>query len=715
MNNRRQTPRKFQGKISKEIARERAMEKIIQGTNLNLLAPNNLVGVLASSSRVDLTFDVNDTKQDGHRIYISTDDVSYTEKGTVSGLTETYSATGLTANTTYYFKVVAYKNTLESDFSNVVQKITTWEAIMYDSYRTLNPEQADWFDTVEVATIAERDALIPTKQIWCYVADVAGTSKEYVFDINRSLWIDAKIDGKATLLGGSSGKASKNELIARLAPTTYYYTTFGPAGKNKSTCDFLYLMYTKGDLISRRISSTDYFRWDIDSNVFLSQGGASGFPVYTLGAGKGIITVSNNNSNNTWAIVTAWQTYGNTTLSGACPKFVFNNIVSYVGTGGEFNISVCNFSGTCPNFSLLKTTRFKIETNNFVGNLPPFNFPELINSFSIDANSFSGDFPCINFYKATSSTAISFLSTYFSSFDAFLINMYNNRLSYIGASSPIISITDANFAEPTPVGTSPSLAYSAGVVNAKYAIHILTVNPLTETFNKIDIRWNIEIHEKTVIFTSDSYGIDLITKAQPVFDNNNVLFTDFIATSFINATDYLTTAQIVSLYNDGFGTECHSNTHATLTSLNEAQILAEYDAVNLWFTNAGLPIPKYTAYPGGWHNNVVMEATRKRRKIGRGVAGSVYRKITNTMDVLAYSLDGITSGNVNAQKTIIDNVKTTDGLIIFYFHEVYISSSSECLTPAYSCQVSAINELILYCKSNGINVKSMGEFFDTKI
>jgi hypothetical protein len=46
MNNRRQTPRKFQGKISKEIARERAMEKIIQGTHVNQSSDWDYEGVM---------------------------------------------------------------------------------------------------------------------------------------------------------------------------------------------------------------------------------------------------------------------------------------------------------------------------------------------------------------------------------------------------------------------------------------------------------------------------------------------------------------------------------------------------------------------------------------------------------------------------------------------------------------------------------------------
>ena len=72
---------------------------------------------------------------------------------------------------------------------------------------TLNPEQADWFNTTEVSTIAERDAITPTMGQWCYVANAgSGTSKEYVYDTNTNSWVDASINDKSVLYGGSSGK-----------------------------------------------------------------------------------------------------------------------------------------------------------------------------------------------------------------------------------------------------------------------------------------------------------------------------------------------------------------------------------------------------------------------------------------------------------------------------------------------------------------------------
>jgi hypothetical protein len=87
---------------------------------LKLNAPTLLGATVLNDTQIDLAWTVNDTKQTGHRVLISTDNVTFTEKGTVLGNTATYSATGLTANTQYYFKIEAYKGSIKSLPSNAV-------------------------------------------------------------------------------------------------------------------------------------------------------------------------------------------------------------------------------------------------------------------------------------------------------------------------------------------------------------------------------------------------------------------------------------------------------------------------------------------------------------------------------------------------------------------------------------------------------------------
>ena len=80
--------------------------------------PSALYAVVYRDTEADLTW--TDPSGDvPFRIYISTDGVNYTEKGTTLAGDNTYTATGLTAGTLYYFKVVAYNGANESPATNV--------------------------------------------------------------------------------------------------------------------------------------------------------------------------------------------------------------------------------------------------------------------------------------------------------------------------------------------------------------------------------------------------------------------------------------------------------------------------------------------------------------------------------------------------------------------------------------------------------------------
>ena len=69
-------------------------------------SPSALSLTVNDDTKITANWIIGSTNHDGHRIYISTDGVNFTEKGTVTGATATYQATGLTAGTKYYFYVL---------------------------------------------------------------------------------------------------------------------------------------------------------------------------------------------------------------------------------------------------------------------------------------------------------------------------------------------------------------------------------------------------------------------------------------------------------------------------------------------------------------------------------------------------------------------------------------------------------------------------------
>ena len=88
-------------------------------------APSNLNATVLSSSQIKLTWTDNATNEAGFKLERSTDGVSFAEVATLKANSITYSATGLAAATTYYFRVRAYDGPNFSAYSNVASGTTT--------------------------------------------------------------------------------------------------------------------------------------------------------------------------------------------------------------------------------------------------------------------------------------------------------------------------------------------------------------------------------------------------------------------------------------------------------------------------------------------------------------------------------------------------------------------------------------------------------------
>jgi hypothetical protein len=79
-------------------------------------APSNLIATPASSSRIDLAWQDNSSNETGFKIERRTASGSYSQIATVSTGVTSYSNTGLSASTMYYYRVRAYKATLNSAY-----------------------------------------------------------------------------------------------------------------------------------------------------------------------------------------------------------------------------------------------------------------------------------------------------------------------------------------------------------------------------------------------------------------------------------------------------------------------------------------------------------------------------------------------------------------------------------------------------------------------
>lgn len=87
-------------------------------------APSNLILTTLSTSSIQLNWTVNSTRPDGAKIERSTDGISFTEIGSVSG--NIFIDTGLTDWIPYYYRVRNFKGTGYSSYSDIQNTKTWW-------------------------------------------------------------------------------------------------------------------------------------------------------------------------------------------------------------------------------------------------------------------------------------------------------------------------------------------------------------------------------------------------------------------------------------------------------------------------------------------------------------------------------------------------------------------------------------------------------------
>ncbi len=96
------------------------------GATLLLNTPGSLTAAVISSSRIDLSWYDYSSNETGFKVERSTDGVTFSEVGTApagpysNGYTVSYSATGLSAGTFYYFRVRGTNAQGDSAYSNII-------------------------------------------------------------------------------------------------------------------------------------------------------------------------------------------------------------------------------------------------------------------------------------------------------------------------------------------------------------------------------------------------------------------------------------------------------------------------------------------------------------------------------------------------------------------------------------------------------------------
>jgi hypothetical protein len=87
-------------------------------------APTNLTATTFSSSQINLLWTDNANNENGFKVEQSTDGTTFTQITMLASNTVSFSVTGLTASTTYQYRVVSFNDAGNSSFSNTASATT---------------------------------------------------------------------------------------------------------------------------------------------------------------------------------------------------------------------------------------------------------------------------------------------------------------------------------------------------------------------------------------------------------------------------------------------------------------------------------------------------------------------------------------------------------------------------------------------------------------
>ena len=124
------------------------------------------------------------------------------------------------------------------------------------------------------------------------------------------------------------------------------------------------------------------------------------------------------------------------------------------------------------------------------------------------------------------------------------------------------------------------------------------------------------IKPMVVLQTDDGHPSDYTT-GYPLASARNIPLTHHVIAARIGNPGQLTWDQIHELRAAGFGIECHNYNHVDITTLTEAELRANLEAVNAAFIAAGLPTPEHHAYAFGAYDAASRAIIEDYRLSGR--------------------------------------------------------------------------------------------------
>lgn len=208
---------------------------------------------------------------------------------------------------------------------------------------------------------------------------------------------------------------------------------------------------------------------------------------------------------------------------------------------------------------------------------------------------------------------------------------------------------------------------------------------------------------KLVLSFDDGYK-DFYNIIAPLLESKGLRGTVYtIGTGIGGPVTFLSWAEIADLITRGHDIQCHSYSHLHLTTLNEAQVLAEYTQHDDLFVAHSLPKRTHTAYPFGENNANVQTWTATLRDSARGTVEGLVELNSNKFALCAYSVSSAAEALMSRVGPILDNAQEKLSAIIFYSHHI---------DQAGQITSADLVAIINYAQSLGMDIITHSELYD---
>lgn len=585
-------------------------------------SPSLLTATVDSDTAITLNWTIGSTNHDGHRIYISTDNVTFVEKGTVTGATATYQATGLTAGTLYYFYVVAYKGSTESTASNI-----------YDTYFKIT------IDTTKAGS-ANDTFVLPTIG--------SGTANYYI------TW----------------GDGSAEEHVTVATSQTHVYSTPGTYQiKIRGVFPSIYFANAGDRLKLMSIDNWGNTAWKSVNAGFSGcenmVGTFTDVPNLTAVTSIKQMFLLNKKFNSAivnWNIPNVTST--NSFLSGCS---IFNSQVTFINADKVADASA--MLGTMPAYNQPTSFNFPVMTNcerMFSGNT----------IFNSSVSLTTGLVTNMKYMFADSYAFKQLLDFNIESLtDA--TGMFSNVTLPVDVYEDMLEDwASQNVKDSVPFhGGNAYLLYGSAGLTAR--THLVSVHSwvITDGGHTFD--------NGKIVFTFDDNFDSQYTAVPGVLSSESISGTFYICTDHVGTTGYMTWENLQTLNAAGYDIQCHTKTHTNFNSLTNQQVLDELIAVEGAFSTNSLPTPLHTAYPQGNCSAAQALVVATKRLSARGIAEKLFTSgVVCKYSLGSYSIDPLSVPGglaVAKAKSVIDSAKANNKAATFYCHAFnsagYLSTS----------------------------------------